>query len=118
MRMICLLLLFATPAFGGAWDDSSPRVKQWFRSLKIPDDPTHLASCCGEGNAVEADDYEVQGDQYVAVVTDGHGWIPEGTRIPIPNNKRNVETWNPPGHGIVFLDSARNPICYVSPSGG
>ena len=117
MKWTLLMLLF-TPAFGGAWDNSSPKVQQWFRSLKIPDDPTHLASCCGKGNAVEADDFEVWGDQYVAIVTDGHNWIPNGTRIIIPNGKRNIEDSNPTGHGILFLDSAQQPICYVSPSGG
>jgi len=118
MKWVLCLLMMTTQASGGAWDDSSPKVREWFRKLTIPDDPTHLASCCGQGNAVEADNFEVLGNQYVAIVTDGHGLVPDGTRIVIPNSKRNIETSNPTGHGILFLDSGHQPICYVSPSGG
>jgi hypothetical protein len=102
-------------AFAGAWDDSSPKVREWFQRLLVPGTRT---PCCGQGNAVEADDFEVDGDQYVAVVTDGHGLVPDGTRILIPNHRRNFDETNPTGHGILFLDSGRQPICYVSPSGG
>lgn len=113
-----LTVLAVAAAAAGAWDDSSYRVQEWFRNLKVPDDPTHLASCCGKGNAVEADDFEVDGDRYVAIVTDGHGLMSEGTRIVIPNAKRNVGARNPTGHGIVFIDKEGLPICYVAPSGG
>jgi hypothetical protein len=41
------------------------------------DDPR--MSGCGEADAFEADIFEVQGDNYVAVITDGKGIIPNGT---------------------------------------
>ena len=40
-----------------------------------------------EADAFEADSFEVRDDQYVAVITNGKGVIPEGTRVPVPNNK-------------------------------
>ena len=52
----------------GQWDDVDPLVRKWFRELKQPDNPS--LSCCGETDAYWADDYEVNGDQYVAIITD------------------------------------------------
>jgi len=40
-------------------------------------------SCCGEADTFEAGNFEVEGDQYVAVITDGKGVIPNGTRIRV-----------------------------------
>jgi len=39
-----------------------------------------------EADAFVADNFEVDGDHYVAVVTDGKGVIASGTRISVPNN--------------------------------
>jgi hypothetical protein len=50
----------------GQWDD--PLISKWFRELKQPDDPSR--SCCGESDAYWADDYEVNGDHYIAIITD------------------------------------------------
>src|SRR5262249_14008813 len=52
----------------GQWDDVDPLVRKWFRELKQPDNPS--LTCCGETDAYWADDYEVNGDQYVAIITD------------------------------------------------
>ena len=46
-----------------------------------------MVSCCGEADAYEADIFEAEGGHYVAVITDGKGEIPNGTKIPVPNHK-------------------------------
>jgi hypothetical protein len=57
-----------------------------------PDNP-HV-SCCGEADAFEADTFEADGDHYVAIITDGKGVLPPGTRIEVPNQKMK---WDTPG---------------------
>jgi hypothetical protein len=83
----------------GQWGDKPAFVRQWFQSLMQPDHP-HL-SCCGEADAYEADTFEIDGDHYVAVITEGKGVLAPGTRIDIPNTKMKWDEGNPTGHGIV-----------------
>jgi hypothetical protein len=75
-------------------------------------------SCCGEADAYEADDFEVEGDHYVAVIT-GHRavtTIPPGSRIPVPRQKMKFDAGNPTGRGIIFIDSQRRVLCYATPA--
>jgi hypothetical protein len=74
-------------------------------------------SCCGEADAFEADTFEVDGDHYVAVITDGKGVIADGTRILVPNTKMKWDRRNPTSHGIVFIGSSGQVYCYVAPGG-
>jgi hypothetical protein len=100
------------------WDTQDPRTKQWFENLKQPDHPR--VSCCGEADAYEADNFEVEGDHYVAIIT-GHravATIPLGSRIPVPRQKMKFDAGNPTGHGIIFIDSQRRVLCYVTPAAG
>jgi hypothetical protein len=100
------------------WDAQDPRTKQWFENLKQPDHPR--VSCCGEADAYEADNFEVEGDHYVAIIT-GHRAvtnIPLGSRIPVPRQKMKFDAGNPTGHGIIFIDSQRRVLCYVTPAAG
>jgi hypothetical protein len=90
-------------------------LRQWFQKLMQPDNPA--MSCCGEADAFEADSFEVRDDQYVAVITNGKGVIPEGTRIPVPNNKMKWDEGNPTGHGIIFIGTGGQVYCYVTPGG-
>ena len=99
----------------GQWSDLPKNVRQWFQSLKQPDHPR--LSCCGEADAFEADSFEAEGDHYVAIVTDGKGVIPTGTRIPVPNQKMKWDAGNPTGHGIIFVGPQRQVYCYVTPGG-
>ena len=46
--------------------------------------------CCGESDAFEADTFEAQRDHYSAIVTDGKGVIPDGTRMAVPNAVANI----------------------------
>ena len=75
---------------------------------------------CGEADAYEADNFEVEGDHYVAIIT-GHravSAIPLGSRIPVPRQKMKYEAGNPTGHGIIFIDVQRRVLCYVTPAAG
>jgi hypothetical protein len=100
---------------GPQWADEPLAVRQWFQSLMQPDNP--YLSCCGEADAFEADDFEIEGDHYVAIITNGKGVIPSGTRIAVPNHKMKWDRGNPTGHGIIFIGSQGQVYCYVTPSG-
>jgi hypothetical protein len=85
-----------------------------------PDTPWQ--SCCGEADAFEADTFEVEGDHYVAIVTNGRGVLATGTRIVVPNKKMKFDSGNPTGHGVIFLGAVSQrgeyPVyCYVAPGG-
>jgi hypothetical protein len=122
MKRIILASAIATllggPALtrdNGQWEGSDPNVRQWFQSLRQPDHPR--VSCCGEADAFEADTFEIEGDHYVAVITDGKGIIPNGTKISVPNGKMKFDAGNPTGHGIIFIGSRGQIYCYVTPGG-
>jgi hypothetical protein len=74
-------------------------------------------SCCGEADAYEADIFEVDGGHYVAVITDGKGEIPNGTKIPVLNHKMKWDEGNPTGHGIIFIGVQGQVYCYIAPGG-
>jgi hypothetical protein len=120
---VILALLWVTGAFGKEWQDDpsiTPAVHHWFQNLMQPDNPQ--VSCCGEADAFEADDFETTVDEhgetiYVAIITNGKGAIPEGTRIPIPNSKIKWDDPNPTGHGIIFISTTGTVYCYCPPAG-
>jgi hypothetical protein len=103
-RSIMILALLSVPALArdnGQWENQPTFVRQWFQNLMQPDNRD--VSCCGEADAFEADSFEVVDDRYVAVITDGKGIIPDGTRVPVPNQKLKWDQGNPTGHGIIFI---------------
>lgn len=116
-----------SPAYSreGGWDDTPPAVRHWFQSLMQPDNPA--VSCCGEADAYEADNFEVDGDRYVAIVTDERGdlfpngvtrpHIAPGTRIVVPREKLKWDAGNPTGHGYIFIGGSGVIYCYVTPGG-
>ncbi|MEN3367516.1 MAG: hypothetical protein V7606_4790 [Burkholderiales bacterium] len=112
---LALLALPAAARDNGQWENQPTFLRQWFQKLMQPDNP-HL-SCCGEADAFEADNFEVNGDQYVAIITNGKGVIPDGTRIPVPNQKIKWDKGNPTGHGIIFIGIYGDVFCYVTPGG-
>lgn len=99
----------------GQWEQQPAAIRQWFQKLMQPDNPQ--VSCCGEADAFEADEFEIEGDHYVAVITDGKGKIPAGTKIPVPNRKMKWSDGNPTGHGIIFIGTQGQVFCYVTPGG-
>ena len=124
MALLVLFLTLLAAAVGvvtakardsGQWTDRPKNVREWFQSLKQPDHPRQ--SCCGEADAFEADSFEAEGDHYVAIITDGRGVIPGGTRIPVPNTKMKWDAGNPTGHGIIFIGPQQQVYCYVTPGG-
>ncbi len=119
MRYVALFLLLlsgtALARDNGQWGNSPINIREWFQSLMQPDNP--YMSCCGEADAFEADTFEVDGDHYVAVITDGKGVLPSGTRIVVPNQKMKWDRGNPTGHGIIFIGNQGQVYCYVAPGG-
>lgn len=125
--LLLAAVLLATPVRdNGQWQSESPQVHRWFQNLMQPDNPT--VSCCGESDAYEADNFEVEGDHYVAIITDtrpdafSNGTfrphIDPGTHIPVPNEKMKWDKGNPTGHGIIFLSASDGHVyCYVAPAG-
>jgi hypothetical protein len=114
LKIVTALALVLLAHNDGQWGDSGS-ISQWFQSLMQPDNP--YTSCCGEADAYEADTFETQDGHYVAVITDGKGVIPNGTRIPVPDKKMKWDQGNPTGHGIIFVGSGGQVYCYVTPSG-
>lgn len=90
-----------------------------------PDNPN--ISCCGESDAYHADSFEIDGDKYVAIITDtrdvpGRPPIKPGTKIVVPNQKLKYDAGNPTGHGVIFVrydsdEETFSVLCYVVPGG-
>jgi hypothetical protein len=106
----------------GQWESVNPGIREWYQALMQPDNPA--VSCCGEADAYWADSFEVEGDQYVAIITDTRPdeplrrkHIDIGTRIVVPNHKLKYDQSNPTGHGIIFLSRGDFVYCYVAPGG-
>lgn len=104
VSMTVILASHAWARPGPQWDGVPENIRAWFQSLMQPDNPAQ--SCCGEADAFEADQFEVEGDHYVAIITDGRNLIAPGTRIPVPNKKVQWTKGNPTGHGIIFLSGS------------
>ena len=118
LRIAFIVLALGAPAAArdnGQWANSPPDIREWFQSLRQPDHPR--ISCCGEADAFEADSFEVEGDHYVAIITDGKGVIANGSRISVPNAKMKWDKGNPTGHGIIFIGDRGQIYCYVTPGG-
>lgn len=115
--IIMFLVHFAFARDGAQWFNSDATIAAWFRDLRMPDSPQ--VSCCGESDAYEADEFEIEGDHYVAIITAHRAvtTIPVGTRIPVPNQKMKWDAGNPTGHGIIFIGAQNQVFCYVTPGG-
>jgi len=118
LHVAFIMLALGAPAAArddGQWANSPAYIREWFQSLRQPDHPR--LSCCGEADAFEADNFEIESDHYVAIITDGKGMIPNGTRISVPNTKIKFDKGNPTGHGIIFIGDRGQLYCYVTPGG-
>jgi hypothetical protein len=67
--------------------------------------------------AWKASPWMVDEDRYVAIITDGKGDIPNGTKIPVPNHKLKWDQGNPTVHGIIFIGLQGQVYCYIVPGG-
>lgn len=106
----------------GQWSQNESPVGKWYRELMQPDNPT--VSCCGQADAYWADSFEVEGDHYVAIITDerddtdlGRIHRPPGSKFEVPNGKLKYDRGNPTGHGVVFIGGTGQVLCYVVPGG-
>lgn len=121
---LAVLLALTSLAYAKNYDhdDATPDdVRKWYASVMMPDHPE--VSCCGEADAYWADSFEVEGDHYVAIITDerkipGRYDLPVGTKVVIPNEKLpDGHYGNPTGHGVVFMSTTQSVYCYF-PTGG
>jgi hypothetical protein len=118
VRVVIMLALLSIPALArdkGQWESAPTSARQWFQGRMQPDN--QCMSCCGEADAFEAHGFEVSGDLYVAIITNGKGIIPNGTRIPVPNRKLKWDQDNPTGPGTIFIGAGGQVYCYVTPGG-
>lgn len=119
------------------WAQADPARQEFFRKAWRPDyGPQN--SCCGEADAYEADEFDVDPDGVlVAIITEGDTptcWsnddgnqtckpkIATGTRIRVPREKLlpppPTEPRNTTGHGIIWISSnGRDVFCYALPAG-
>lgn len=117
-KYVLLFLLLIAPAVAREddWSRSDAMIREWFSELKQPDNP--YMSCCGEADAFESDIFTQTADgNYEAVITNGKGVIPNGVHVIIPDAKIKWDRGNPTGHGWVFLSSAGEVYCYITPAG-
>lgn len=125
LLLLALALCAAQPVLAidnGQWEAISPEVRKWYQELMQPDNPT--ISCCGLADAYYADSFEVDGDNYVAIITDtrddatlGRPHVPDGSRFIVPNHKLKWDRGNPTGHGVIFINTQGGVLCYVVPGG-
>lgn len=130
MRLPCALLalagaLLAAPSLArdlGQWGQSAAAIRNWYSGLMQPDNP--YISCCGEADAYWADDFAVEGDHYIAIITDDRDDAPlrrphidPGKRFAVPNAKLKFDAGNPTGHGVIFIRVDGAVLCFVVPPG-
>jgi len=108
----------------GQWDnpDVDPAVVEWYRSLRMPDNPS--ISCCGEADAYWVGEVHVRDGKTFATIEDdrpdeplGRPRVPSGTVVEVPNNKLKWDRGNPTGHTVIFLGASRQVYCFVQSSG-
>lgn len=123
---------------GACMEDAMRRMLFFQGSGYLPADPANNAflpfkqNCCGQADAYEADDFEVDKDgSTIAILTcnepmdceaiPGKTVRAPGTKFKIPSTKIMVpgRPINNTGHGWVFLTAGNPPaiICYSEPSG-
>ncbi|HZR77350.1 hypothetical protein [Bradyrhizobium sp.] len=113
---------FAVARDGGQWEQTDPEVRQWYRSLMQPDNPS--VSCCGEADAYWCDEIHVKDSKTFCNITDDRDNeklrrtpVPIGTEIEIPDRKLTWKYGNPTGHSVVFLSSGGSVYCFVQGGG-
>jgi hypothetical protein len=116
--------LFVNPGYphdSGQWEETTPAMREWYRSLRMPDSPS--ISCCGEADAYFAEARVRDGKTYAVIVDDRpdeprhRPHVPVGTEIEIPNHKLKYDAGNPTGHAVIFLGTGRGVYCFVQGTG-
>jgi hypothetical protein len=106
----------------GQWETSDPTVREWYRSLKQPDNPS--VPCCGTADAYWADEIVVRNGKTYARITDdrpdaplGRPHVDIGTEFEIPDRKLKYDAGNPTGHAVIFISAGGAVYCFVQGSG-
>lgn len=104
------------------------QCQSWIQAVRQPDN--RQVSCCGDGDAYIADEFQTIGGNLFAVVTGDYQPLPgeeyqivrqlkKGDKILIPPNKINKareDGANPTTHGIVFISPGTGEVlCYFFP---
>jgi hypothetical protein len=128
-QLMLSLLLLAPPVCAkdlGQWGKNDPVIRQWYRDLMRPDNPT--VSCCGEADAYWCDDVRVRNGRTYCRITDtrpnellGRRPVDVGTELYIPDRAIKWDEGNPTGHVIVFLvhglGGFKAVVCFVQVTG-
>ena len=126
VAIVCMALMVnsANARDSGQWQYEAPDIRDYYRSLKQPDNDT--MSCCGEADAYYADEQET--DAYgntVAIITDTRPDEPRqrphidvGTKFVIPADKiRKPPIFNPTDHTIIFISPTQQKVYCYEPMG-
>jgi hypothetical protein len=130
ISLVCLMWVGAALAHDHgrtdpAWEETTPEIKEWYRTLKQPDNGM---SCCGESDQYFCDAIHVKngGKTYCTITDDrddaqfARAHIPLGTEIEIPDHKLTWRYGNPVGHAVVFIQAGsivRVVLCFVQNGG-
>lgn len=102
-------LFLVTRAHAEGWDTDDPDLASWFATNVVK-------QCCEKKDAYLADGVDGDGDNIIAVITDGSAndkyskpAIPNGTRIVVPRDRIKIEPLVPSGHAIIFLAKENLP---------
>src|SRR5438270_457478 len=103
VMLVTFVAIVTAHARDSGWEDMPAEVRQWYKDLRQPDNPRQ--SCCGLADGYYADEFEVEDDHFVAIITDTRddtfpdgSWRPHiepGTRITVPNSKVMISPGNP-----------------------
>ena len=128
LAIITVAVSMASARDLGQWENSDPRISEWYRTLMQPDNPG--IPCCGEADAYWADEYHVnERGELIVTVTDDRPdeplkrpHIPAGTKFVVPMTKLKWQNGNPTGHSILFVRSSYGPhdqpvYCFVQGGG-
>lgn len=123
MAVLLTAFLLAVEAWarpGGNWTEVDPEVRAWIAGVHRPDLQKQgiESSCCGIGDAYEADLGEQGADGTTwAIVTNNRGnELPVGKKLLVPADKIQNREGNPTDHVIVFA-AGDQVYCYI-PNGG
>lgn len=111
-------------AHAEGWDTDDPDLASWFATNVVK-------QCCDQRDAYLADGIDGDGDNIIAIITDGSAnekygkpAIPNGTRIVVPRDRIRLSPPVPGGHAVVFIakqydqpPETRTVYCYFPPFG-
>lgn len=102
-------LFLVTRAHAEGWDTDDPDLASWFATNVV-------RQCCDQKDAYLADGVDGDGDNIIAVITDGSEnprynkpAIPNGTRIVVPRDRLKLDPPVPGGHAVIFLAKENLP---------